>query len=377
MAFYECKVGGSGGGIPPQLQSDMDAVFNKKFGTTGQSYSSSDWAKDVNVMGLLPEKTVSGSVASFSDGADDVPIKTATFDIDPTLTGVSAVNVVRTGKNLLPSTSYKQGYYNTSGVLTSDNRYGSYDIYLNAGSYVFSTDLANCVIHRYLINDVNTDVGNPQNSLSFTLTKRSQFKITIRNSSYAEIEEPNSQIEIGSTATTYEPYTATTRTISLGQTVYGGSVTVDEEGDVSLDETQTGKSLSGRTWIYDSTYTRFRTEAFIADVEKQDARRLNFIISSPYTACTDGRPIGQVTDGMAYFDRTGYFYIHDANYTDPTAFGESLTTERITFPSVTPTASTLTPITPINTLLGVNNIWCDTGDSEVTYRADIALALNS
>ncbi|MBR2716201.1 MAG: hypothetical protein IKD79_00505 [Oscillospiraceae bacterium] len=38
----------------------------------------------------------------------------------------------------------------------------------------------------------------------------------------------------------------------------------------------------------------------------------------------------------------------------------------------TPIAYQLTP-TEIKTLLGVNNIWADTGDVEVTYRADTKL----
>ena len=41
-------------------------------------------------------------------------------------------------------------------------------------------------------------------------------------------------------------------------------------------------------------------------------------------------------------------------------------------------AFTFTPITPTpETALGVNNFWADEGDSDVTYRADISLALQA
>jgi hypothetical protein len=48
----------------------------------------------------------------------------------------------------------------------------------------------------------------------------------------------------------------------------------------------------------------------------------------------------------------------------------------LVYPLATPTDFTFTPITPTpETALGVNNFWADSGDTEVTYRADINLAL--
>lgn len=77
MAWYRC----GGGGIPSSLKGDMNDVFNKKFGTTLQDYPPEDWPGTVNLMGPLPERTVSGAVVTFSDGADNVPIKSASFGI--------------------------------------------------------------------------------------------------------------------------------------------------------------------------------------------------------------------------------------------------------------------------------------------------------
>ena len=76
MAMFPCITG-----IPTKLNSDMQAVLNKKMGTSGQTYPSSEWAEDVNLMGMLPIKTASGAVSSFDDGADDVPIESANFGI--------------------------------------------------------------------------------------------------------------------------------------------------------------------------------------------------------------------------------------------------------------------------------------------------------
>lgn len=70
MAWYRA----GGGGIPSAIKTDMNAVLNKKFGTS-QDYPPTDWAPSVNLLGPLPEKTASGSVASITDGADGVPVK--------------------------------------------------------------------------------------------------------------------------------------------------------------------------------------------------------------------------------------------------------------------------------------------------------------
>ena len=61
-------------GIPGSLKTDMDTVLNKKFGTS-TTYPPNTWPDNVNLLGPLPEKTVSGAVASITDGADAVPIK--------------------------------------------------------------------------------------------------------------------------------------------------------------------------------------------------------------------------------------------------------------------------------------------------------------
>ena len=78
MAYFRC----GSGGMPAGLQSGMDAVLNKKFGTS-TTYPPSGWPSDVNLLGPLPVKTASGAIASFSDGADDVPVKSCVVTFTP------------------------------------------------------------------------------------------------------------------------------------------------------------------------------------------------------------------------------------------------------------------------------------------------------
>ena len=78
MTWY--RVGPAG--IPGSLKTDMDAVLNKKFGTS-TTYAPNTWPDNVNLLGPLPVKTASGAIVSFSDGADDVPLASASFGIVP------------------------------------------------------------------------------------------------------------------------------------------------------------------------------------------------------------------------------------------------------------------------------------------------------
>lgn len=383
MAFYECKVGGSGGGIPPQLQTDMDSVLNKKLGTS-TTYPSTSWAKEVNLMGLLPEKTVSGAVASFADGADDVPIKSATFDIDPTLTGVSAVNVVQQGKNLFnPSTVFTAtGSYmyaksifpkNTNLICKFVDKDPTVDIsgiYFGFYDDTYTSGAASSGHYRWLINN-GTVQSNLSNMASgggsvlcdglFAFPKNQTTIDTV-------LARYDIQVEVGTVSTDYVAYTAPeTRTISLGQTVYGGSVTVDEEGNVTLAE---GWKLYTGSWTHYASSNGFKayrsTVTARAKYTNTAIDNIGNVFGSFNSSNMTQNQIQLPTNSVTNF----YLALDENEDPDEVILVYQEYDE--------PTQTDLDPITPITSALGVNNIWCDTGDVEtLTYRADIALALNS
>lgn len=215
------RVGGAG--IPAALKNAMNAVLNKKFGTSGQNYPPNQWPDEVNLMGPLPEGTASGPIANITDGADLVPIKLWNSNVDASVDGVSEVNVVRTGKNIVNVTfsdynasnimsnvfSLKAGTYTLSLIYNGTPTWG---IYLRDGSAINSPVLFN----KY--NDT---------TLTFTL---SEDKETLCITMYyangiASSEVSNVQIEVGSAPTQYTAYEApTTHTVSLGRTIHGGSL---------------------------------------------------------------------------------------------------------------------------------------------------------
>lgn len=70
------------GSISLDTANAVGAVLNKKF-NTARGFKPSEWASAISKLTELEVKTASGSVASFDDGADDVPLKSCTCEIVP------------------------------------------------------------------------------------------------------------------------------------------------------------------------------------------------------------------------------------------------------------------------------------------------------
>ena len=236
MAWYEMNAGG----IPASLKSDMNSVLNKKFGTVSQDYPPNGWPADVNLMGPLPEKTASGAIASFPDGADTVPVKSCTVAFGPgggggtpadpvPLVGYNSVNVVKTGKNLFDKTNPNvvSGYISTTGFSDANQNAKTVYIAIKPGATYTVSKTAG---QRFQI--ATSDVI-PSNTATYTnrvAQSGSQPSLTITagaNDIYlwawvfldgtdtGTLTEmlASVQIETGSTATAYKPY-VTPETIS-------------------------------------------------------------------------------------------------------------------------------------------------------------------
>lgn len=146
-------------------------------------------------------------------------------------------------------------------------------------------------------------------------------------------------------------------TISLGSTVYGGSLSVSEEGAVEL-ETQFDQYVftGSETWDLLGSDTYFRCNLPLTS-DKYFANAGKYIVSN-------GIIIRLTSNGYA-----ARVYINENPSLDTSSDMNTVFTDgtKFTYELATPTTSDLDPIDPIKTLVGENNIWADTGDIEVGY----------
>lgn len=142
--------------------------------------------------------------------------------------------------------------------------------------------------------------------------------------------------------------------INLGGTYYGGYVAQDKDGHRKLVVTKDKVVLSGsETWTYNST-------GFFYTVLS-----LTNLTSFENVNCSNG------IKGILYSNNIFRVYIADnSDYIDSSTDMRTIMTSGTEFTRTykTPIEILLPDGTPIKTLPGVNNIYADTGDTEVSYK---------
>ena len=365
MAYYEMMPAG----LPAGLQAGMDSVLNKKFGTA-TSYAPGIWPDTVNLMGPLPEKTIiSWPIADFSDGADDVPTKSLVVTIPPTLSGVSSVTETQTGRNLLNGDDAKKTANNIRFYYSSGK-------YYSAGTYTLSiSENVSGIYVRNISTSTNIFTKYNSNFITFTLAEKTLIGFDLYKAGINH--DDDIMLEVGSTAHAYEPYqTPTQYTASLGRTIYGGQADiVNGEGT----ETEKGKWLSELSWTQNATYPHVFNGTGFTDRKKSINWNNATCLSDRYTGYTSSE-VGTKSEGIAL--ATGAtnttIYVSDDRFETVAEFTASLETDDsfVVLPLETPTDFTFTG-QEVPTRLGYNAFWSDEGDTEVTYRADINLALQA
>ena len=261
MAFYRC---GGGSGIPSQVNTDMNNVLNKKFSTSGQTYPPLEWADDVNLLGLLEEKTASGAIANITDGADGVPIKNWIVTLPASLTGYSALNGKKSEKNLLLpndadsspivvngiTRSYTVNTQTFSLVGTNEKTDAAWLIFNGSNwkidgikkgeTYTFYHNLGGSLYSQLTYFDTNGQTralvnlagsAGKNNSRTFTIPNDFDRVRNFQIGVYATATDINENavfmLVVGSSSTAYAPYTAPeVLEVDLGRTIYGGTADI-------------------------------------------------------------------------------------------------------------------------------------------------------
>ena len=354
-----------------------------------------------SVIKFLPVDNASGSIATFPDGADNVPVKSLVAQITPVqagtgdpapdnirpISGWTGAKITDNGKNLIPYpyvspsgtvsseitfTTDAQGRISASGTTT-----GSVAFYLvnglslPSGEYTFSSDTSSSELNVVLYDETTASTVNglPREGGSATVTLDGSHTYSVRLSRSGagraiSITNLGVQLEAGSTASAFTPY-KNPNIVNIDWTsegtVYGGTLTYLGSGKYSLQATHKKDTF---TWADGTNATTV-----------SDYTRKNFALTS--LALTSSG----MTSNIAPFMQG-----QTSNPVPHTDFSTS-SVARVYLPTTTDNATSIEllytfatlpdPIIldaeDVKTLLGDNNIFCDTGDVSVDYRADIAL----
>jgi len=364
-------------------------------------------------------ETASGSIVSFDDGGDDLPMKSlkvnivpkqsGTGDTSPTnvkpISGWSGVKVGINGGNYFPcfdsvesetkngitftvfrdsygrATKFKLSGTSTSSVSFSFRKAGD-RFWLPKGNYkmaiVGDTPSASSIWDIDIRKvGIDRDIVAANGTAFFTLDDDTEFQsayVWVYANKTINAEFTPTIIRQDETFPTQagklpcvelKPYPIPFKD-SQGNpiTVYGGNINItDGEGE---GEMSAPIDLGNLNWEYSSQYDCFSTYG-VSALTKQ----------APKLVCSNYKYVGIFT---ALVDKScGYIYgnnicIRDSTYgTDAAAFQAAMQGVQLCYELAASTPIYCEP-TEIKSLKGVNNVWADTGDAEAEYRADTTLA---
>jgi hypothetical protein len=333
------------------------------------------------------------------------------------ISGWTGCNVTRTGKNLVSGVDASGG---TLGKIEGYKTSGSYKMnyiytHLKAGkTYTISFDamegnetatgfialyplingvVGNRIVSPYISAFVD-DNGSDALGASYKRIKAvlnpimdiNQILIGYYRSGKYCLYDPNTlMIEEGSVATEYESYLGTTYSItfpSSAGTVYGGELTVNKDGTGMLIVDKADYTFStGRTWTYQSNNKRFYSTAL-------SNMKLVSSFSSKANALSDQYKIVSVDDLSGSTDyalaigvnasssSSRYIWARNLSCTTSQEMNNALNGVHLVYELSEPVIYQLA-VPQVHSLLGINNIFADTGDVlSIDYSADTKLYAN-
>ena len=170
----------------------------------------------------------------------------------------------------------------------------------------------------------------------------------------------NIQIEYGSSASPYQPYSGTSLTIDLDGTRYGGTVDV-LTGVMTVDRAIV--DLGTLNYSASSAATNTYYTVSLASLCKGNGA----LMSSMYVT----GPISNDHDGVMSINSSATIVFRNTAYADAPTFKTGMSGVQLVYELATPLTVQLTPA-QLSLLLGDNTLWADTGDTAVGYRADTA-----
>ena len=181
------------------------------------------------------------------------------------------------------------------------------------------------------------------------------------------LSDVNIQVETGSTASTYAAPTITPITISLGQTVYGGYVDA-LAGVLTITHklvTFSGTTQLSMTWNASYGGVRFTDSEMAATGFPINDFKSNILLGATRRG-TSAELTFCIKSYSSFSDTTMAFLC--GSWTSVNEFNTfcSSTPIQVMYPLASPQTVQLTG-QQVSSLLGQNNVWCNTGETTVVY----------
>lgn len=306
-----------------------------------------------NLDNLIVVATATGPIASFTTNLTR-PLLSCIVDIPESVSGTDTITVTQTGANLWDG-EYENGSLSsvdgTPAIDSTRYRTVNYILVKPNTSYFFKLT-SNSYIYEYDENH-NYITRNAYNSSSdFTVSSNCHYiKFTSLRTGF---DVNSTSINFPSTDTTYHAHvTATTKTVSLPSTVYGGEVDIING---NITKTYDTEDLGDLTWSFESDVGYFYSDSITSI--KSDS--VNCLCESGYTYDED------LSADKTFTVSGTQIRFRDDLYSAAPDFKTAVTGIDFIYELAEADTDTITPevITAKN---GINNIFSDSGNVTVEY----------
>ena len=359
--------------------------------TVGEIPSASGTSRVSTASFTLSESTeivvvVSGAVSGYNYDVSQVQIELGT-----TATSYAPYS------NICPISGWDECKVSVSGVNVWDEEWeeGSYDnstgekipsnqnirvknaIIISPNTQYYLKSPSAPIVLYYDANNDFLNYATPSNNAVFTTPSNAYYMRFRMGVGYGTTYNNDISINYPSSDTSYHAYNGQTYTIDLGSTRYGGTLDA-VSGVLTMDRVKKALSANdafvklGDTTVYLDTWL---------DIIKPTSPELGLLDCSHYkevlqSSATDSCIAKPVNNRAIIF----YDSIHATSVNNFKAYiTEQInnnTPIEVVYKLATPQTYQLTP-TEVKTLLGINNIWADTGDiQKAEYVRDLSTIIN-
>jgi len=281
------------------------------------------------------------------------------------ISGRTEMEVMKGGKNIYDNSTYEIFNLSKDGIAL---RYGHS---FSSGVYtIFNADNVTIFYRRVSkdLSDLGITIPILPNS-SVTVSVPEDKMLWVFNT---KTDMGNVCVSIGTEATEYEPYNATTIPITFPSeagTVYGGTLDL-LSGELVVDMAMV--DLGSLNWNKGSGSTnviRFYTTTISQLVKRYAVTELPNFVCSIFVAETENKEYAGIIKNAITVNPIGTLSVYSPigyEDLDATAFQAAMSGVQLVYELATPTTYQLTAQT-LKSLRGVNNIWSDAGDTTVKY----------